>query len=497
MSQLVPITPQPGVFANGTEYSRKGCWVDSNLIRWVEGVARPIGGWQKILNTQLSGTIIAIYPYELNNGILCLAIGTTNKVYLYNGTLYDITPSGFVPPSAQAGAGYGWGADVYGNSTYGTARTTTGLAVPAWQYFFDSWGQTLVFCCNSDGKIYTADGTGAQATVIANAPVSCSAILVTDERFLVAIGAGGVYNRVSWCDREDYATWTATATSLAGGLNLNSGSPLVTAVKWRGTYLLYSMSGVHVMSHKGAPYVYGTSKLTDSASPISPRAILSFPQGITWLTEGGIMLYNGAVQPVDCPVWDTFRGQVNWNATGVIFCSHNSYNNELWWWFPTGTNTLPDSYIAWNYKENLWSIGQLARSAWADAGTWKYPIAATMDGYLVQHESNYLNASYNIGALTPYISTALTDVAYGSDLVMIDRLVPDEQYGASETLKYTLYGKSYPGSALVTYGPYSMSGGKIDVRATARQFKLRVDGMTDQDFSIGTIRARVVQRGIR
>jgi hypothetical protein len=511
MSQLVPLTPPPGLNTIGTLYSNKGAWVDSNLIRWVEGSVRPIGGWLKIIATQLTGTIIAVYPYELNNGGKCIAIGTTDKVYLYNGTLNDITPSGFVPPSSQTGGGYGYGAGIYGDSTYGTQRTTTGLNIPIWQYFFDSWGQTLVFMCNADGKIYTADGTGSEGIVMSNAPTNNAAVFITDERFVVAISAGGVYNRIAWCDRENYTDWTATTVNMAGGLNLNSGSPLIAAVKWRGQNILFSMTGVHLMSFVGSPYVYGTSKITDSAAPISPRAILAFPQGVTWVTEGGIMLYNGAVQSIPCPVWDTFRQAVNWESISSTFAGHNSYNNEVWWWFPTGSSVIPDTYIKWNYKENLWDIGKLSRTAWADSGVWKYPIGATPDGYLVQHECCQLSQSYNIGGANPYISTSLNDVAFGSNIITIDRIIPDELVnGNTGKLSYTISGAMYPNQSdtsngsessayTITGGPYSLSAGsgKIDCRLTARHFKLRIDGPTDKDFVIGVLRARVTLRGSR
>ncbi len=56
----------------------------------------------------------------------------------------------------------------------------------------DTWGQYLIACSSKDGKIYEWQlNTAAKAAAITNAPVGNGAIVVTEERFLFALGAGG------------------------------------------------------------------------------------------------------------------------------------------------------------------------------------------------------------------------------------------------------------------------------------------------------------------
>jgi hypothetical protein len=43
--QLVPIEMPPGVSRNGTQYQTQGRWYDTNLVRFVDGAVRPVGGW--------------------------------------------------------------------------------------------------------------------------------------------------------------------------------------------------------------------------------------------------------------------------------------------------------------------------------------------------------------------------------------------------------------------------------------------------------------------
>ena len=48
---LLPVTPPAGIVTNGTDYSNKGRWIDSDLIRFQNGSLKPIGGWEKLKDT--------------------------------------------------------------------------------------------------------------------------------------------------------------------------------------------------------------------------------------------------------------------------------------------------------------------------------------------------------------------------------------------------------------------------------------------------------------
>ena len=192
---LLPVTPPAGIVKNGTDYANKGRWVDGNLVRFENGFLKPIGGWTKLRNTALDGEPIGMYAYKDNLGESILAVGTRQKVYvLYDNTWTDITPTGFVNDAANDPLGYG--AYHYNVEDYGDARSQSGLPLASGHFSFDNWGEDLVFCFSGDGKIYkwqpNSGGTADTiATVVTNAPTGCQAVLVTNERHLVAIGSGG------------------------------------------------------------------------------------------------------------------------------------------------------------------------------------------------------------------------------------------------------------------------------------------------------------------
>jgi len=47
-SKFVTLALPPGVVRSGTAYASKGRWYDSSLVRFVNGIIRPVGGWSLV-----------------------------------------------------------------------------------------------------------------------------------------------------------------------------------------------------------------------------------------------------------------------------------------------------------------------------------------------------------------------------------------------------------------------------------------------------------------
>jgi hypothetical protein len=62
MSDRTPIQLPPGVARQGSQAEMQGRWYTSQLVRWVSGVLRPVGGWEKIApSAPFVGTIRALH----------------------------------------------------------------------------------------------------------------------------------------------------------------------------------------------------------------------------------------------------------------------------------------------------------------------------------------------------------------------------------------------------------------------------------------------------
>ena len=66
------------------------------------------------------------------------------------------------------------------------------------------------------------------AYVISTAPTGNTAMMVTEERFVVCFGAGAIL-KVQWSDQEDNTVWTAAATNQAGDIIIQTNGTIYAA----------------------------------------------------------------------------------------------------------------------------------------------------------------------------------------------------------------------------------------------------------------------------
>ena len=54
---LIDLNIPAGVYRNGTDLQSMGRWRDASLIRWHDGVMRPVGGWRTRNNNAANASI--------------------------------------------------------------------------------------------------------------------------------------------------------------------------------------------------------------------------------------------------------------------------------------------------------------------------------------------------------------------------------------------------------------------------------------------------------
>ena len=500
---LLPVTPPAGIVKNGTDYANKGRWVDGNLVRFENGFLKPIGGWSKLRATALDGEPIGMYAYKDNLGASVLAVGTREKVYvLYDNAWTDITPVGFVNDASNDPLGYG--AYHYDVEDYGDVRSQSGLPLDSGHFSFDNWGEDLIFCFSGDGKIYkwrpVSGGTADTiATVVTNAPTGCQAIMVTNERHLVAIGSGGDPRKVAWSDREDRNNWTSKATNTAGDVQIPTGGRALLAVKYQNDTIVFSDTGIDRMSYVGSPFIYGITAAGANCKAVSRRSIVQTGNFLAWMGENSFFVYDGVVREIPCDVHDYVYDQLNVPGRKACWGGHNSNFNEIWWGFPSGEGQYKaNKYVIWNYRENVWSIGELDRGCWIDQGAFDYPISGDSLGFVYEHESTTLSNSPNLGSAVPFATSGPIELGNGDNYVQCNQIIPDEEANALPGVTIGFKGKFTPLGPTTDFGNFTFeSDGYTDARFTARQVQMTVTGSTTQDFQVGNIRLNLRNRGRR
>lgn len=491
---LVPLDIPAGVYRNGTDLQSQGRWRDANLVRWVDGTMRPIGGWRTRSNTAAAAKIRGMLAWVDNSNDRWLVGGTYNKLYAWsiNGTQSDITPAGLVAGREDAVAATGYGNNLYGKYNYGVPRPQTSRIQPATSWALDTWGENLVGCTEDDGKIYEwALVTGTPAAVVANAPTNNRSLVVTEERFLFALGAGGNPRLVQWSDREDNTTWTPAATNEAGDLELNTNGQIMAGVSVRGQTLILTSTDAHVANYVGPPYVYGIERVGAACGLVANNAVAVVDAGAFWMGPDSFYAYTGgAVQEVPSDVSDYVFSDINRAQISKVFAVTNSIHGEIWWYYPSGATTENDRYVAYNYVENTWYTGDLARTAGVDRGAFNYPIlAAADDNKVYEHE-----VGFAYGNLSPFAETGPIMLGSGDTVASVVEMIPDEK--TQGDVNVTFKTRFYPNGTERDYGPYAMAN-PTSLRFTGRQLRLRVTGVQLSDWRVGINRIDVVPGGRR
>ena len=491
---LVPLKILAGIYRNGTEYQSAGRWFDSNLVRWFENTLRPWGGWRKRSTSQMTGSCRGLLTWKTNSGGRYIALGTHSKLYAMdeNSVLKDITPSPFTSGRANAVSGTGYGYNLYGSFSYGVARPDIGSIAPATTWSLDTWGEYLIGCSDTDGKLYEWQlgfTTPTLAAAITNAPTGCQAVMSTAERFVFALGASTNARKVAWCDQEDNTVWTPSATNQAGDFEINSVGSLKCGKRVRGINLLFTDVDVHVATYIGLPYVYSFEKAGSGCGVISAQAVAAIDTAAIWMSRSGFWIYDGYVKPLASDVGDYIFQNINYSQASKVYAVHNSKYGECIWFYPSSASNENDSYVVYNYREGHWAIGSLSRTAGTDRGVFVNPVMISSDGFIYEHEVGF---AYD-GAV-PFVESGPYEIGSGENIMSVRQVIPDEQTLGEVVVSFKT--RMYPTSTETTYGPYAAAQ-PTDVRFSARQVKIRYTGNLLDDWRVGVNRMDVVPMGKR
>lgn len=493
---LIPLQIPAGVYRNGTDLQSTGRWRDTNLVRWIGNALKPVGGWSQKVDTSASVTATprAMHSWVDNSLGAKTAIATANEL-LYiapAGSVYDITPTSFTTGNDDASINTAYSGTFYNTGLYGVTRPSTGEYQEADTWSLDNWGEYLVGCCTSDGNLYEWTGnTASPAAVITNAPTSCKGLIVTEERFIFALQAGGNPRKVAWCDREDNTTWTPTATNEAGDIELQSSGEIVTAVRMRGRTLIITNTDAHIATYQGPPYVYGFERVGTACGAGSRHSAIAVDHGAFWFGKESFYMFDGSVaRQMECDVSDYVFDDLNENQISKVFGVHNSEYGEVWWFYPSQDSTENNRYVTYSYKYNHWHFGQLDRTCGFDQGVFREPQWTSPSGVIYEHERHGVSH----GTSTPYAESGPISLGNGDNVMAVNSLIPDEETQGEVNVSFKT--RFYPNDTERTYGPYSTAN-PTSVRFTGRQVRMLVEATGNEDWRVGNMRINAVAGGRR
>src|SRR6056300_1300033 len=468
----------------------------------------------------------------------------------------QIDPYVIVGPTFQT-SNFGWGTSYWGDSTWGTERTTSNVILDPGLWSLDNFGQILIATIHN-GKTYTWDAGAAtpranRATLMSGAPTASRLTLVSDrDRHLFHFGTETTIGTSSTQDpmfirfsnQEDYNTYQPTATNTAGTFRLDTGNAIVAAIQGKDYVFVLTDSAAYVIQFVGPPFTFSVRQVGTNCGCIGQNAVSYSNGAIFWMSgEGGFFVYDGTVKALPCLVEDfvfTTTGDnlgINYNASQIIYGEHNTFYNEVTWFYPKAGSEQIDRCVTYNYGENCWTTGSLARSSYADTGVFDVPYATqynstTTPNFAIQGITNTYGAStyyahetgtdqvnssgttsinafiqsgdFDIAARRSALggTTGLADFRGDGEFIMsMKRFIPDFKVLTGNS-KITLLLNDYPSNtaASSSLGPFTITSStdKVDTRARGRLLAIKIENdAVGETWRYGTLRVDIKPDGRR
>jgi len=500
--QPLPLQLPPGLARQASSRASRGRWYDGNLVRWRDGVLQPMGGW-KALPFTLPSPARAMLSWKSKAGVALLAIGTREKLFIWDGTLRDITPADMVvmePPGLLDGFGVG----DFGEETFGTPRTIeeTGLArvEPGDVWALDNWGEDLLALHTGNGKLYRWKAAGLPtdlAEVVPNAPIGATAMCVTEERAVALAGQSNDARRLAWSDIENLEDWTATPDNIAGGLTLKTAGKPMAMRRSRDGVLVLTDDDAHLLRYVGVPLGYGIDRLATGCGPASPLAVTSTAEFVVWLGAKGIWAYRGSVEPVPCPVGHDLAALLNRKTIPLAYAGVLDNEQEIFIGWPSEAANECDRYLLFSWRDSIWTWGRLQRCAFAQAGGGTNPLLAGLDGKVYEHEVGFdADGATRVGDV--WAETSDIELSAGAKQLVVRGIIPDTQ-GERDAVRFRFFLRDKPHGPEREVGPLLLQPGRdwIEARFAATSIRVRVEATRDRPWALGEVRLDAVPGSAR
>jgi hypothetical protein len=181
---------------------------------------------------------------------------------------------------------------------------------------------------------------------------------------------------IRFSDQEDrLLCMQPTSVNTAGTFQLDSGSEIRGAVQGKDYTFVGTDTSAYIMQFVGPPFTFSIRQVGSNCGVIGQNAMVFVDTTVYWMSdEGGFFVYDGSVKRMPCPVEDfVFKTTgtnpgLNQNAGQQVYASHNSLFNEIIWFYPDASSLFVNRMVVYNYLEQTWVTGTLARSSYADQG---------------------------------------------------------------------------------------------------------------------------------
>ena len=339
----------------------------------------------------------------------------------------------------------GWGGGEWSGGVWGTGLTTE-TNIRLWSQA--NFGEDLITNYRG-GPLFYWDGDGSLSTRAVllssrvnslSVPAVANRVLVSDiSRFVFCLGSTAYLDTtntidpllVRWSHQDNAGDWAPSEINVAGSLKLSRGGEIITGIQARQEILIWTDAALYALQLLGLEG-WGAQIVGENVSICGPNAV-SYANGIAfWMGKDKFYTYDGNVKPLPCTLHRHVFEDFEISQSQQVTSGTNEEFNEVWWFYPSTESTTNDLYVVYNYLENIWYHGTMARTAWENSGIRSYPLAATYTKNLVDHEIGVDDSeTTTTTAITASITSSEFDLQDGHQFAFVWRMLPDITFQGS------------------------------------------------------------------
>jgi len=270
-------------------------------------------------------------------------------------------------------------------------------------------------------------------------------------------------------------------------------------VRSRGSTVIITDFDCHQATYVGPPYVYSFQRVGTNCGAVSRKSAVTTDRGVFWYGQENFFYFDGnQVQVLPCDVHDYVFGDFNTSQQSKVWGVVNGTHQEIWWFYPSNDSTETNRYVAYNFMEGHWLVGELERTAGVSRGVFAYPILSkritdengdTVESDLMDHEIGHAYDGSTVFAETGPIS-----IGAGDQIAKVNSIIPDEK--TQGDVQMTFKTRFHPNDTERSYGPFDPTN-PTSARFSGRQVRMRVEQDQAVDWRVGIMRLETVAGGRR
>ena len=319
--------------------------------------------------------------------------------------------------------GYGYGGGNYGVGNYGVGKSFANLLAYPRIWSIDTYGNEVLLCAGDysggDGqKIYIwQNDTDVAPVVVTNAPTDVNYVYESQNAIVALAG-----KTIKISGVNNATTWTPAVTNTAFSDDIERVNRLIRGIRARNTDVLFTEDEVLTLTYVGSTDLWEVDDIMQSDGLYAPNAVCGVEETIYWMGKRGFYMFDGSsVQRLNNPLnEDWIYNNINSGQKWKVFAKPDPENNQVWWFFPTGSDNEPSDYVIHNYMHGHWTLGK------RDLTATQQPAGIGGRYYSAEEGSIYLdNLAEGTVPLNAYAELSDSYMTADSSRARIDRILVD------------------------------------------------------------------------